>query len=398
MAQSKRDYYEVLGVSKSASIDEIKKAFRKLAMQYHPDKNKDADAETKFKEINEAYEVLGDDSKRKTYDRFGHQGLNNNGFSGENIDPMDIFNQFFGGMGGGFSSGFDQSAEDIFGMFGNFDGGSANFSFNGGRPRRTNENDPNVYVKTTLDFSLAVLGGEKPISFERKIDCKTCNGSGAKSASDIKKCSSCNGQGKKIIQRQSIFGVTRQAIVCDACNGSGQQIENKCQTCVGKGFEVKKIDVKAKIKPGIKNNESLRVPQKGHQIKGVTGDLIINVAVRPSKYFEMDGNDIYTILYVDPISAIVGGTVSVATPYGTISHKLSPNTLPDDKIKIVNYGVRTGNSKENKIFGKKDGNLICIIKYKSPKYSKKEIEELESYTRSDDPEIIKQVKAAQKEF
>ncbi|MGL4950931.1 MAG: DnaJ domain-containing protein, partial [Mycoplasma sp.] len=150
----KRDYYKVLGVSKNATTDEIKKSFRKLAMTYHPDKNKAADAEAKFKEINEAYEVLGDPAKRKTYDRFGHQGLNNNGFNSDNINPFDIFNEFFGGMGqGGFSGGFDQSAEDIFSMFGNFGGFSSNQ-----RSNKT-ENDPNIYVRTTVDFKTAVLGG-----------------------------------------------------------------------------------------------------------------------------------------------------------------------------------------------------------------------------------------------
>ncbi|MGL4952138.1 MAG: DnaJ domain-containing protein [Mycoplasma sp.] len=391
MNQNKRDYYEILGVPKNASIDDIKKSFRKLAMKYHPDKNKASDAEAKFKEINEAYEVLGDDEKRRTYDRFGHQGLNNNGFSGDNIDPFDIFNQFFGGGGGGFS----QSAEDIFGMFGNFGGG---FGFNGSGQGQNKGDDLNIFVRANIDFKTSILGGEIPISFDRKSECENCHGSGAKSPSDIKKCDQCNGQGQRVIQRQTIFGVTRQTIMCDHCGGKGKIPAVKCSSCSGKGHTVARVNVNAKIKPGVNNEEILKVPSKGHQLNGKNGDLLINVKVKPSKYFERHENDLYIILYVDAITAITGGDIDVPTPYGTIKHKLKANVMPDDKIEIPNYGIKSENTKHGGLFSKKDGSLFCVIKYIIPKYSKKELENLQSFGRSDDPEITKYIKSVQKEF
>ncbi|MGL4950957.1 MAG: DnaJ C-terminal domain-containing protein, partial [Mycoplasma sp.] len=284
------------------------------------------------------------------------------------------------------------SAEDIFSMFGNFGGFSSNQ-----RSNKT-ENDPNIYVRTTVDFKTAVLGGDKPITFDRKVKCKQCHGSGAKTQSDIKKCGDCNGQGRRVIQRQTILGISRQTIICEKCEGKGTYPEVKCPECHGKGFDSKKIEINAKIKRGIKNGDTLKVPGSGHQLEKATGDLYIIVSVKQSKYFEQHDNDIYTALYVDPVSAIVGGTVKVATPYGTIDHKLPPNTMVGDKVKIAGYGIRSENEKDNKIFSKKDGNLICIIKYEIPKYSKKEIDALEKLTKQEDPEIMKYVKTAQKEF
>lgn len=392
--QEKRDYYEILGVSKTATIDEIKKAFRSLAMKYHPDRNKAADAEAKFKEINEAYEVLGDDEKRKTYDRFGHQGLNNNGFNGENINPFDIFNEFFSNVGGGSNGGFSSSADDIFNFFGDMGG----FSFGGANGQRKAQNDTNIYVKTKINFKTAIMGGDQPISFDRKEECSICHGSGAKNPNDVKKCPDCGGTGQKIVQRQTLFGITRQTIICEKCRGKGKYPEVKCNTCNGDGYTVKKIQVNAKIDPGIKDGETLRVVGKGHTIDKKTGDLFITVGVKPSKYFEQNGNDLYTILYVDPISAIVGGKVKVATPYGTIEQKLEPNTLPDTRIKIANYGVRVDNNPKVRFFSRGNGNLICVIKYKMPKYTHKELEALDNLTRPNDSEITNYLKDVEKEF
>ncbi len=382
MAETKRDYYEVLGVNKNATIDEIKKAFRKLAMQYHPDRNKSPDAEAKFKEINEAYEVLSDEKMRATYDRFGHQGLNNNGFSGENINPFDIFNQFFGNMGG-FSSGFDDTAEDIFDMFGGLGGG---FSFGGGRSRasQAKANDPNIYVRVNISFSESIQGCEKEIQFDRKTQCSSCKGSGALKPEDVVSCPDCNGRGQKIMQKKSILGVIQQTVVCDKCNGTGKYAKTKCNVCSGKGYESSSVKVNAKIPQGTRDGETLKVPGNGHKINNVTGDLYIIVSVKRSQYFEREGNDLYTILYVDPISAMVGGTVKVATPYGIIDHKLPPNTLPEDKIRIPGYGIRLDNSHKLKFLSKNGGDLVAIVRYKMPKYSKQELDALKNYARPND--------------
>lgn len=392
--QDKRNYYEILGVKKTATIDEIKKAFRTLAMKYHPDRNKAEDAEAKFKEINEAYEVLGDEEKRRTYDRFGHQGLNNNGFNGENINPFDIFNEFFSNMGGGAGGGFNSSADDIFNFFGDMGG----FSFGGTNAPRKAQNDINVYVKTKINFKTAIMGGDQPIRFDRKEECPECHGTGAKTPEDVKKCPDCAGSGLKIIQRQTLFGITRQTIPCEKCRGKGKYAEVKCVSCNGDGFNVKKIEVNAKIEQGIKDGETLRVVGKGHTIDGKTGDLFITVGIKPSKYFEQNGNDLYTILYVDPISAIIGGKVKVPTPYGTIEQKLEPNTLPDTKIKIANYGVRIDSNQKMRFFNRGNGNLFCIVKYKMPKYSRKELDTLDDLAKPNDVEITNYLKEVEKEF
>lgn len=389
MAQKKRDYYEVLGVSKTAALDDIKKAFRKLAMQYHPDRNKAADAEAKFKEINEAYEVLGDEQKRATYDRFGHEGLNSSGFHGENINPFDIFNEFFGGtnaQGQGFSS-----MDDIFGMFGDFGRG-------GRSSQRSQSENLHIQVDINISFKTAVMGGNEPITFTRKVDCDNCHGSGAQSSKDLKKCTGCNGTGHKTVQRQSMLGIIRQTIVCDQCHGRGQTIANKCATCNGVGYLAKRIEVNAKIHPGAKDGEVLKVIGKGNTIQSQTGDLYIVVHVKNSKYFEMDGNDIYTIVYVDPVSAVVGGKIKIATPYGIVEHKLPPNTLPEQKIKIAGYGVRNNPNAKSRLFSSSAGDLYCIIRYKMPHYTKTELEQLQRLVKPDDDSLKDYLKTAQKEF
>lgn len=392
----KRDYYEVLGVSKSATIEEIKKAFRALAMKYHPDKNKAADAEEKFKEINEAYEVLGDDQKRATYDRFGHQGLNSNGFNSDNINPFDIFNEFFGNMGGN-GGGFGSGAEDIFSFFGGM--GNGNFSFNGKNGQRNEANDRNVVLRIKINFKAAVIGTTHSVSYEQKKECDNCHGTKAKTPKDLKTCSNCNGTGQKVVQKQTILGMMRQQVICSKCNGEGKFPEVLCTTCSGKGFQIHKVNLEIKIPPGTHDGDTLRIENQGHTLKNETGDLIIVVNVNPSKYFEQDGNDLFTILYVDPITAITGGEVSVATMYGVIKHKIEPNTLPDTKIKIANYGIRIdAKQTKPKFFARSNGNLICIVKYRIPQYSKSELNDLAKYCKPNDNEIQDHIKKVEKEF
>lgn len=394
----KRDYYEVLGVGKNATIDEIKKAFRVLAMKYHPDKNKAPDAEEKFKEINEAYEVLSDEKNRATYDRWGHQGLNNNGFSGDNINPFDIFNEFFSKFGGGFTSSFSSDGvEDIFDMFG---GGGFSFS-NGPRNSRTSAfraSDPNIYVKTTISFAKSISGCEQEISFDRKTECSACKGTGAESPKDFVECPDCKGRGQKVIEQKSIFGIVQQLVMCDKCNGVGKYAKTKCNKCNGRSYNTERVNVKAQINKGVRDGETLKVPGKGHSINGVTGDLFITVTVKRSKFFERDGNDLYTIIYVDPISAIVGEKIKIPTPYGVVEHKLNPNTLPDEKIKLQGYGIRLDKTHKLNFLSKNGGDLICIVKYKIPKYTKTETDALKRLVKKDDNIFEDHIKEVEKEF
>lgn len=383
MGNQKRDYYEVLGLAKTATQDEIKKAFRTLAMKYHPDKNKESNAEEKFKEINEAYEVLSDQQKRSTYDRFGFSGLNQQGFSGENIDPFDIFNQFFGGGGNNQRQGFS-SADDIFNLFGDF----GNFGFGNGQSqrRKSNEQDINIYTKVVVSFGKSILGGEERISFDRISSCKKCKGTKSNTPNDLINCSTCEGKGFLIQQRRTILGVAQTKAACTRCDGSGKIPKTKCTECNGRGNNVEKINVNASIPAGIKNEETLMVPNKGNNIKNNIGNLYITVNVKGSKNFERNGLDIYTIVYIDPVTAIVGGVIKVVTPYGIQEYKLSPNTNVDDKIKIVGFGVKLPPEKK-KIISRNSGDLIGIIKYKIPKYTKTELSSLSSFKKNDNKEI-----------
>lgn len=391
---AKKDYYEILGVNKNATQDDIKKAFRKLAMKFHPDKNKADDAEARFKEINEAYEVLSDKEKRSVYDRFGHAGLNNQGFSSEGIDPFDIFNQFFGGGGGqSFSS---SSGEDIFEMFGDIGGG---FGFGGNqRQKRKRDRDNNIYVNTVISFSKSVHGGVEKISFDRNVVCEHCKGLKTISPNDFIDCSACNGRGRVVFQRKTLFGIMQSEKICEKCEGEGKIPKTKCESCNARGFTTKNIKVNATIPAGVRDGETLLVDNKGHIYKdGIQGNLYITVRVKPSKYFERQGLDLFTITYVDPITAMIGGTINIATPYGLHKHKLSSSVSPDDKIKIVGYGIRL--KVKSKIFGSKtSGDLICIIKYKIPKYSKTQINTLKELSNNDSKDITDYNKSVLKEI
>ena len=404
MSEVKRDYYEVLGIKKNAGLADIKKAFRTLAMKYHPDRNKSADATEKFKEINEAYEVLSDEKKRKIYDQYGHAGLNNSGFSSENINPFDIFNQFFGGgfSQGGFGDAGDMFADDIFSsIFGDF----GTFSFSTGprtsKKTRNQQNEPNIYVRTTISFKTSVYGGQEEISFERRNTCSKCNGTGANSPNDLKTCDDCKGRGMKRYQQRSFFGNMVEEFPCDRCNGKGKIPTSKCTSCNGKGIIVDKVNVKATIPAGVRDGETLKVPNKGNEINGRQGDLYIVVNVKKSKYFERSGNDLYTIVYVDPVTALVGGEINVPTPYGIIKHDLKANTAMNERIVIPNHGIKSENmSRTKSLFGNKNssGDLICEIRYMMPKYSKDELKELSKFSKRNNPEIQNYNDLALKEF
>lgn len=314
---SKRDYYEVLGVSRNASKDEIKKAYRKLARQYHPDVNKEPDAAEKFKEINEANEVLMDDQKRATYDQFGHDAANGaGGFGG------------FGGFSGGFS-GF----EDIFDMFG----------MGQGRSRRSNGprqgNDTLMQVK--ISFMDAMKGITKSFDISVEENCSHCHGSGADSEKDIETCPHCQGRGRIVGVQQTILGPMQVESECPHCHGSGKRIKKVCHKCHGKGYETNKVTVDVKIPSGINSGQRLRIANKGQRgiNGGPNGDLYVEVLVENHPTFKRDGSTIYIQVPISAVDATLGTTIDVPTVHGDVELKIPEGTQPFTKFKLRGKGA-----------------------------------------------------------
>ncbi|WMM90551.1 molecular chaperone DnaJ [Heyndrickxia coagulans] len=317
---SKRDYYEVLGVAKDASKDEIKKAYRKLSKKYHPDINKAPDAAEKFKEIQEAYEVLSDDQKRAQYDQFGHAGPNQ-GFGGGN------------GFGGFSSSDFDSFGfEDIFSTF-----------FGGGR-----RNDPNaprqgadLQYTMTLEFEEAVFGKETDIRIPREETCDTCHGTGAKPGTHPKECPHCHGTGQLNTEQQTPFGRIVNRRVCHYCGGTGKIITDKCKTCGGTGKVKKRRKIHVKIPAGIDDGQQLRVAGQGEPgiNGGPAGDLYIIFHVRPHELFERDGDDIYCEIPIAFTQAALGDEIEVPTLHGKVKLKIPAGTQSGTKFRLRGKGV-----------------------------------------------------------
>ncbi|MCA1057996.1 molecular chaperone DnaJ [Rossellomorea aquimaris] len=314
---SKRDYYEVLGVGKDASKDEMKKAYRKLSKKYHPDINKEADADEKFKEISEAYEVLSDDQKRAQYDRFGH------------TDP----NQGFGGgadFGGGGFGGF----EDIFNTF-----------FGGGGGRRRDPNAPrqgaDLQYTMSLTFEEAVFGKETEIEIPREEECDTCHGSGAKPGTKVNTCSHCNGSGQLNVEQNTPFGRIVNRRVCHYCNGTGKQIKEKCSTCGGAGKVQKRRKISVKIPAGIDDGQQLRVTGQGEPgiNGGPAGDLYVVFHVRAHDFFERNGDDIYCEMPVTFAQAALGDEIEVPTLHGKVKLKVPAGTQTSTRFRLKGKGV-----------------------------------------------------------
>ncbi|MFB6469404.1 molecular chaperone DnaJ [Cytobacillus sp. Hz8] len=314
---SKRDYYEVLGVSKTASKDEIKKAYRKLSKQYHPDINKEPDAEEKFKEVKEAYEVLSDDQKRAQYDQFGH------------TDP----NQGFGGFGGEGDFGGFGGFEDIFSTF--FGGGS----------RRRDPNAPrqgaDLQYTMTISFEDAVFGKETDIEIPREETCDTCNGSGAKPGTKPETCKHCNGTGQINIEQNTPFGKIVNRRTCHYCNGTGKEIKEKCSTCGGTGTVKKRRKIHVKIPAGIDDGQQLRVAGQGEPgvNGGPSGDLYVVFHVRSHEFFERDGDDIYCEMPITFVQASLGDEVEVPTLHGKVKLKIPAGTQTGTKFRLKGKGV-----------------------------------------------------------
>ena len=314
----KRDYYEVLGLQKGATDAEIKKAYRQMAKKYHPDVNKEPGAEEKFKEVNEAYEVLSDPQKKANYDQFGHAGMDG---------------AFGGGGFGGFSDFGD--INDIFGSF--FGGGSTRRQSNG--PRKGNDR----FMQMRIDFMEAINGITEEITVEVDEQCSECLGSGAKTKSDVQVCPRCNGSGQVQTQNRTPFGVFMSTTVCPECQGTGKKILNKCPKCHGKGYEHKRVKLEIKIPAGIQSGQQIRVSGKGERgiNGGPNGDLYIEILVSRHESFVRDGNDIRVIVPISAVDATLGCKVDVPTVYGDVELNIPAGTQHGTQFRMRGKGVKT---------------------------------------------------------
>jgi molecular chaperone DnaJ len=312
---SNRDYYEILGVGRNASNDEIKASFRKLARQYHPDVNKEAGAEEKFKEVNEAYGVLSDSEKRARYDRFGKEGLGNmGGFRDYTVDFNDIFEELFG-RGFGFSTSR--------------------------RSRNSPRRGRDLQMQVSLTFEEAVFGVEKEIEFEREETCSRCNGSGAEPETTPVRCSTCNGQGEVRQVRQTFLGQMVQTATCATCNGRGEIISSPCKTCRGGGLERKTVTKKVQIPAGVDGGTQIRLAGEGGPgvNGGPNGSLFLILDVMPHQFFKRRENDILLNLDINVAQAALGAEIDVPTLDGNEKLKIPAGTQPGKVFHIRNKGV-----------------------------------------------------------
>lgn len=311
---NKRDYYEVLGVGKDSSADDVKKAYRKLARQYHPDVNKEADAETKFKEVKEAYDVLSDDGKRDTYDRYGH------------VDP----NQGMGGAGGAdFGGGFG----DIFDMF--FGGGGRQRDPNA--PQRGND----LQYTMTIEFKEAVFGKETEITIPRTENCDPCHGSGAKPGTSPKTCSTCHGSGQQEVVQNTPFGRIANRRVCQTCRGTGKIIPEKCTTCQGEGRVKKQRRIKVNIPAGVDEGSQIRISGEGEggSKGGPAGDLYIVLRVKSHEFFDREGDDIYCEVPINFVQAALGAEIEIPTLNERVKLKIPAGTQTGTYFRLKGKGV-----------------------------------------------------------
>ncbi len=356
----KRDYYEVLGVNKSSSAEEIKKAYRKLALKYHPDRNPgDAEAEEKFKEAAEAYDVLSNPEKKQRYDQFGHAGMGGTagggfggGFGGFSMD--DIFSRFGDIFGGGFGGGF--------GDFGGFGGSS--------RGRRVAKGS-NIRIKIKLTLDEVVHGVEKKIKIDKQVKCHECNGKGAASEADIKTCETCHGTGMVTKVVQSFLGQMQTSSPCPTCGGEGKVISKPCSCCHGSGLEKKAEEISFKIPAGVTEGMQLTVQGKGNAAKGdgVNGDLLVLISEEPHPELQRDGNDLIYSLFVSVPDAILGCTAEIPSVDGKLRIKIEPGTQSGKILRLRGKGVPDVN-------GYGVGDLLVYIQVWIPKKVDKDEKEL----------------------
>ena len=312
------EYYDRHGVSKDASQDEIKRAYRKMSKKYHPDINKEPGAEEKYKEVQEAYETLSDDQKRAAYDQYGPDGAN--GFGGQGG-----FGGFDGGAGfGGF--------EDIFSSF--FGGGATR---NPNAPRQGDD----LQYRVNLSFEEAIFGAEKEVHYNREATCKTCSGSGAKPGTSPVTCGRCHGQGVINVDTQTPLGMMRRQVTCDVCHGTGQEIKEPCQTCHGTGHEKQSHKVSVKIPAGVETGQQIRLAGQGEAgfNGGPYGDLFVIINVNPSDKFTRDGSTIYYTLNISFVQAALGDTVEVPTVHGNVEMTIPAGTQTGKTFRLKGKGA-----------------------------------------------------------
>ena len=321
---TKRDYYEVLGINKNATKDEIKSAYRKLAKMYHPD-NKETGDEAKFKEVQEAYDILYDDQKRATYDQFGHAAFEQGGQQGG------------GPFQGGFGFDGDIDLGDIFGSF-----------FGGGRQRgRGGQTGPqrgdDSLMRLRVEFMDVVNGKDTEISFDYDEDCPHCHGTGAESPSDVETCSTCHGRGTVTRQARGLFGMMmEQSVVCPDCNGRGKTVKNKCHECGGAGYKHVKKTVKIHIPAGINHGQQIRLTGMGEIGKngGQHGDLYVEILVKEHPFFTREGNDIHIEIPIDFSDAILGTKIEVPTVYEDVILTIPAGTQPGTTLRMKGKGIQ----------------------------------------------------------
>lgn len=330
-----KDYYAVLGVPKTATKDEIKSAYRKLAMKYHPDRNKEPGAEKKFMEIQEAYDVLKDDEKRKTYDQFGSAAFEQGGFGTNNGNPFGA---------GGF--GFNFNGDDLNDIFSQFMGGGRRRSSRNSGPQKGDD----LAYKIKISFMDAINGKKVTLpNYTYEKSCNSCNGTGAKNGTDFVTCPHCNGTGRIRSQSRSIFGIFESEEQCPYCNGTGKMINNKCPDCNGSGYIKVKEDLLVNIPAGINNGQQIKIKEKGGRglNGGPNGDLYIEINVAPHQTFTRQGNDIHISIPIDFVDAALGIVVNVPTVYeNSVELKIPAGVQPENILRMKGMGVkdlRTGN-------------------------------------------------------
>ena len=322
---SKPDYYEVLGVSKTASADEIKKAFRKAAVKYHPDK--EGGDEAKFKEVNEAYEVLKDQQKRQRYDQFGHAGVGGDPGGGYGGNPFEGFGGF-----GGQNVHFDFGNGDLGDIFGQFFGGGSRQQ----GPKRGRDVETNI----TLTFEQAVFGVEEKIELTMEDECSHCHGSTVEPGHSMKVCPICKGAGQQTRVMNSLFGQIQQAVTCETCHGTGKVPEKVCSVCRGKGTERRKQAITLKVPAGVDDGATIRLRERGEAIGGgPKGDLYVNIRVKPHKKFTREGDIILSEETVGMVDAALGTEIDVETVDGTVRMKVPAGTQSGTDFKLSGHGV-----------------------------------------------------------
>ncbi|MBQ0059975.1 MAG: molecular chaperone DnaJ [Lachnospiraceae bacterium] len=353
----KRDYYEVLGVAKTATDSELKSAYRKLAKKYHPDANPDnEEAAEKFKEASEAYSILSDPEKRKQYDQFGHAAFEQGGGGYQDFN--------FGGM------------DDIFGdIFGSFFGGG------GGRSSRRNGpmRGANLRTSISISFEEAVFGCEKELSLNLKEECPECGGSGAKKGTEPETCTNCNGSGRVMMRQQSIFGMMQSEQDCPTCRGTGKIIKEKCSKCRGTGFITKKNKIQVSVPAGIDDGMSIRVSGKGEPgtMGGPRGDLMVEVHVARSRDFEREDMNIFSAVPISFTKAALGGTIRIKTVDGEVEYEVKAGTQTNTRIRLRGKGVPSVRNKD-----RRGDHYVTLIVDVPTKLSHKQKAALKEYAKA----------------